>query len=232
MNLQGSIRDLQKRISQLYLDIGQRFSENSLIRELWESMGHDVSKQLHSLDVLPQSFWNQLKKHQAGLSESIGALKNLQINEIKDDGSLKGCFEQALSVEEPTILKIYVPIIRSLRENWTDQALDFYIMVKAHLARIVSVTKAFSGDPILIRRSNILLENFERGVQEPVPVTGVLPASKRLAGKTAASKNKPEKRPLSLQKRALPMIQHRKIHPARSKPLIRKVSLPQRRARR
>ncbi|NWG75414.1 MAG: hypothetical protein HXY24_12525 [Rubrivivax sp.] len=232
MNLQGSIRDLQKRLSQLYLNLGQRFSENSLIRELWDSMGHDVSRQLNSLNALPQSFWNQLKKHQDGLSESVGALKKLQVHEIKEDGSLKGCFEQALSVEEPTILKIYVPIIRSLRENWTDQALDFYIMVKAHLARIVSVTKAFSGDPVLIRRSNILLESFEKGVQEPISVPGMPPASKRLAGKTAATKKKPEKRSFTRQKRAHPLIKRRKILPAGSKPLVRKVSLPQRRARR
>lgn len=232
MNLQGSIKDLQKRLSHLYLKLGQRFSENILIRKLWDSMGSDVDKQLSSLSALPSSFWNQLQKHQDGVAESIGAVKSLQLIEKDKDGSLKSCFEQAFLFEEPMILKLYVPIIRSLRENWTDQALDFYIMVKAHLARIVDITRAFSGDPILVQRSNLLLESFERGVQGPPQPPSRPSAPKPLPDKAAAAKKKPEKRPNPATKRTHPVIQRAKIRPARSKPLISKVRLPQRRARR
>jgi len=234
MNLHGSITDLQKRVSQLYLKIGQRFSENSLIRELWSAMEHDLSQQLHSLNALPASFWNQLIKRQDGLIESIGSAKKFQVDDSKEDLSLKICFERALSVEEPTILKIYVPIIRSLRENWTDQVLDFYIMVKAHLARIMRVTQAFSGDPLIIQRSNLLLQNFEKEVQGPPPAP-----PKRVAAKAKAkvsqpvpSKKKVQKRHPHAPKRARSLVKRVKIRPARTKPLINKVSLSRSRARR
>ncbi len=64
MNLHGSIKDLQNKTVQLYLKLEHRFSENGLIRELWSAMANDVSQQIRSLNALPPSFWNQLKKDQ------------------------------------------------------------------------------------------------------------------------------------------------------------------------
>ncbi len=231
MNLHGSIRGLQKRLSQLYLKLGQRFSENNIIRDVWNAMQLDVSRQISSLDVLPPSFWNQMRKLQDGLLQSIGALSKMQTYETKEDGSLKSCFEQALAAEEPTILKIYVPIIRSLRDNWNERALDFYIMVKAHLARIVNVTQAFAGDPLLIHRSNLLLQNFEKEVQEQPPPPAARSASKPAAGEAAVVQKKPAKRVQSAGKKSHSLIRRAKMRSARPKPILRKVSLPRRRAR-
>lgn len=234
MNLHGSITDHQNRILQLYLKLEQRFKENSLIHELWGAMAHDVSQQVGSLNALPRSFWNQLKKNRDGLVEAIHSARKGQIIDKKEDMSLKSGFERTLEVEESTILKIYVPIIRSLRENWTDQALDFYIRVKAHLARIMRSTEAFSGDPIVVQRANALLQNFEKEVQEPhIPINSPIkkmqasPPRKAKAGIAAA------KRPRKAQKLARPLIIKRaKIRPGRAKPLIEKVGLRRRRAHR
>src|SRR5512135_2781708 len=102
MNLNGSIRNLQNKIVQLYLNLENRFSENPLIRELWTTMARDVSEQIQSLSKLPSSFWNQPKKEQdlallAAAESAIG-----QGTENEEDQSLKGCFSSALCLEEPT----------------------------------------------------------------------------------------------------------------------------------
>lgn len=162
MNLQGSITGLQDTVAQLYLELEHHFKENQLIRDLWGAMAHDVAQQKQSLNVLPPSFWNQLKSEKEEISEAVSESTKKQTAEKKEDQTLKSCFEIALLFEEPTTLKVYVPIIRKLRENWTDQALDFYIIVKAHLARIMRVTQFFAGDPIIIQRSNLLLQRFRK----------------------------------------------------------------------
>ena len=140
MNLHGSIADLQKATIQLYLKLQKRFKDNALIRELWESMAGDVSQQRDSLKALPPSFWNQVQKEHGELLQATIPYVRLQVTDKIKDIPLKGCIESALQFEEPTILKIYIPIIRSLRENPENPALDFYIMVKAHLARIARMT--------------------------------------------------------------------------------------------
>ncbi len=197
MNLHGSIADLQKSAIQLYLKLQQRFKDNVLIRELWSSMADDLSQQKSSLKALPPSFWNQLHKEHNELLQAVVTYARLQVTDNIKDLPLKSCIEGALQFEEPTILKIYIPIIRSLRENLTNPALDFYIMVKAHLARIARMTASFSGDPIIIQRSSLLLQTFEREVQEP-QVEVVIPQKKARAKsavkpKTAKKAAKPKK---------------------------------------
>ncbi len=235
MNLHGSITELQDRISKLYLKHEQQFSENSLIRDLWSAMAKDVAQQTSSLDALPVPFWNELKKGQDGLFEAIQAARQSQIIENKEDLSLRGCFAKTLSIEEPTILKVYVPIIRKLRENWTDHALDFYIMVKAHLARIVRITASYSGDPLLMQRSNVLLTNFEREVQEPhiaiLPSINHIRAAKPAAPAKTSQKTK-ARHAAKAPKKAHSPIKHAKIRAGRSKSIAAKVSLRRRRARR
>jgi hypothetical protein len=231
MNLHGSIRELQNTIVQLYLNLEHRFSENSLIRELWRAMAHDVSQQISSLNALPQSFWNQLKQDQDGFSIEVPESAKQQNVENEEDQSLRICFERALNVEEPAILKVYIPLIRRLRENLTAPALEFYIMVKAHLARIVRVTESFSGNPAIIQRSSLLLQAFEKEVQEP-RVEAVIPAKKK---KTKAVRVSQHKEPVkksrkvvqrgALQKRAT-------ILRSRAKHLVKKVGIQRRRARR
>ncbi len=200
MNLNRSMADLQKAAIQLYLKLQQRFKDNVLIRELWSSMANDLSQQRDSLKALPSSFWNQLQKEHNELLQTVVPYAHLQVTDNIKDMPLKSCIESSLQFEEPTILKIYIPIIRSLRENHTDPALDFYIMVKAHLARIARMTASFSGDPVIIQRSSLLLQSFEREIQEPL-VEVIVPIKRASARKvakprkTAAKKSSKAKKP-------------------------------------
>jgi len=90
-----------------------------------------------------------------------------QIFEIEGDISLTDSIDKAIQSEEAIILKIYVPLIRNLRKNWTGQALNFYIMVKAHIVGIKRVAEAFSGDPMVMRHAALLFQRFEKEIQEP-----------------------------------------------------------------
>ena len=216
MNLHGSIADLQKAAIQLYLKLQKRFKDNALIRELWESMAGDVSQQGDSLKALPPSFWNQLQKEQGELLQATIAYVRLQVTDNIKDIPLKGCIESALQFEEPTILKICIPIIRSLREDPENPALDFYIMVKAHLARISRMTASFSGDPVIIQRSSLLLQTFEREIQEP-PVEVIIPKAKPRARKSVkrSATSEARKSPLSRQKSQLNPQKKLRNRPAR-----------------
>jgi hypothetical protein len=230
MNLNGSVTELQNKLAQMYLKLEQRFKENGLVRELWTAMAHDVLQQVKSLKALPPSFWNQMKKDQQELLQAAVNSPLLQINEKTEDISLHGCFELALRLEEPAVLKIYAPIVRSLRKNLSTPSLDFYIMVKAHLARIARMTESFSGDPILIQRSNILTQSFEKEIQEPqIDRSRVL--KKIHAGKPAKDK-KPVQKKKSVSKPVHPLSKHAKLHHGRTKPLVKKVTLQRSRARR
>ena len=232
MSLQGSITEHQDAVIKFYHELEQRFSENQLIRDLWNAMAHDIMLQKRSMNVLPPSFWHQLKAGQNGLSRAISEASR-QISEKEDDPSLRRCFERTLAFEEPAILRIYVPIIRKLRENWTDRALDFYIIVKAHLARIMRITQMYAGDPVIIQRSNLLLQHFEKDVQEP-PAEVVQPVAHRVhagqppVGRYAVSH---AKKAASKQKTAPAIVKRAKSHHGRAKPLVEKI-LPRRRARR
>jgi hypothetical protein len=231
MNLHGSIIEHQNRIAQLYLKLEQRFSENFLIREVWCAMAKDVSQQVKSLNALPNSLWNHLKKNQNEFAESVLAARKTLNNDNKEDLPLRACFDRALQIEEPTILNIYVPIIRRLRENWTDQALDFYIMVKAHLARIARIAEAFSGDPLIIQRSSSLLNKFENEVQKPNMPIVLHGKTKKSAAKTPVPAYA-RKQTGKARKPARPLIKHSKIRSARAKPILSKIGIRRRRAQR
>ena len=167
MSLYGSIKEVQNNIEKLYLNLEQRFNENKLIRDLWSQMAKNVSQQVHSLHDLPKSFWIRFKKDQVELIEKIKTDIKPQSFEIEGDISLSDSIDKAIQSEEAIILKIYVPLIRNLRKNWTGQALNFYIMVKAHIVRIKRVAEAFSGDPIVMRHAALLFQKFEKEIQEP-----------------------------------------------------------------
>ncbi|MBN2241542.1 MAG: hypothetical protein JW793_02535 [Acidobacteria bacterium] len=167
MSLYGSIKEVQSAVEQYYLNLAQRFSENKLIGTLWGQMARDVSQQIRSLHELPKSLWARLQKDQSEWIEKIRADIKPQDYEIKRDISLSNCIDTAIRSEEAVILKIYVPIIRNLRKNWTGQALDFYIMVKAHAVRIQRAAQSFSGDPAIMQHANLLFQEFEKEIQEP-----------------------------------------------------------------
>ena len=229
MNLHGSIKELQNTIVQLYVKLEQRFSENHLISELWSAMAHDVSQQILSLNALPQSFWNELKKDRDGLSIEASESARHQSIDIEEDQSLGNCFDHALRIEEPTIMKVYAPLIRKLRENLTAPALDFYIMVKAHLARISRVTESFSGDPVVIQRSNSLLQAFEKEVQEP-HIEIRIPKKKKAHAIQTIHRKAPVKKPRKAAGKTRPIAKRAKILHSRAKPLVKKVGLQRRRA--
>ena len=227
MNLQGSITERQNSISHFYRKLENRFAGNSIIGALWSDMAHDISHQIGSLNALPSSFWSQLKKDPDGQLETAVRESNLQLIEVS---SLKSCLDLALQFEETTILKIYAPIIRNLRKNWTNAALDFYIMVKSHVARIVRVTESFAGDPVLIQRAHLLLRGFEKAVQDP-PID-VKHTIKRAPEIPMEPKKNLEDKFKKASKPAPLLAKHTKPHHSRTKPLAKKVDLPRRRARR
>jgi hypothetical protein len=233
MNLHGSITELQNAIVQLYHNLQQRFTENRMISELWSAMAHDISQQVSSLNELPSSFWSRLKNEQAGLADAIGSSAHPQISEKVADRPLRKCIELSLSIEEPIILKVYVPIISSLRENQANQSLDFYIMVKAHLARITRVTQSFSGDPLVIQRSNLLLQSFEKEVQEP-QATAVHKIAAAVHNPISAPKAKHETKPARTEAKRIshPLANRSLSRPGRMKSIVDKVEIRRRRARR
>src|SRR5207249_9011641 len=73
-----------------------------------------------------------------------------------------------------TILFPYTTLFRS-RKEWTDQALDFYILVNAHLTRLARLIGSTSGDPVLIKRCSDLVLQFERATQVPQSEPSVTP---------------------------------------------------------
>ena len=206
MSLYGSIKEVQSTTEKFYLELEQRFNGNKLISELWSQMAQDVAQQIVNLRDLPKSFWPHLNKDQDRLLETIKKEINPQNIENTADLSLSDCIGIAIRSEETIILKIYVPIIRNLRRNWTGHALDFYIMVKAHIVRIKRVAEAFSGDPDVMQHSALLFQGFKKEIQEP-EVEVVLkkkPARKSSSRGEKAGKPKPKKQPESKKAESKP----------------------------
>lgn len=196
MSLYGSIKEVQSGIEKLYLKLEQRFNENKLISHLWSQMAQDVSRQIHSLHDLPKSFWSRLKKDQVELIETITAEIKSQSSETEKDLSLSNCIDIAIRSEEVIILKIYVPLIRNLRKNWTGQALEFYIIVKAHIVRIKRIAEAYSGDPVVLQHSTLLFHGFEKEIQEPdIETIQKIKSARRRRRAVKAGKAKPKTKP-------------------------------------
>ncbi|MDI9613711.1 MAG: hypothetical protein QM330_11800 [Acidobacteriota bacterium] len=226
MNLQGSINERQNTLLKLYLSLKQRFTKNNLTIAFWNAMESDVADQIRNLKALPPAFWRQLK--QADDAPDLAAAGGQKDYALEKEGvpSLQSTFEIALAAEEPLILETYVPIIRALRKNRAGAALDFYILVKAHLARIVRGAKSFAGDPLLVQRANVLLQGFERELQdrqEPPP-----PVNRILAGPDAQKRKPAENKPKPAAAARKSPTKSRRNPP---KSPDKKVDLPRRRAR-
>jgi hypothetical protein len=185
MNLSGAIVEHQNSLLQLYRKLEERFEENGVIRTFWRDMTGDISLQIQSIKAFPPSLWNQLKSVPGNSFESA-------VKSVKEDArppsdissnSLRDCFEISLRLTEPVVLKIYARIIRMLRQNSTAPALNFYILVKTYVARLVRSIDSFTGDPLLIRRAQLLIVGLEKEVQEPAPEIRT-PASAPLPAKT------------------------------------------------
>lgn len=167
MTVLGSIARLQNLGVQFYADLAQVFSANNLIHETWASMSQDLKQQVDSVQSLPHSFWNRVKGEEGGLRESIRVCWTPQHLEKETDRTLRHFLSRSLDFEEPLILKVYAPLIRHLRAEWSGQVLDLYIMVKAHVSRLLQVIRSFSGDPASIHRATSLFQTFEKEVQVP-----------------------------------------------------------------
>ena len=203
MNLTDAIGVHQNSLLQLYRKLEKRFAENSVIRTLWHDMAGDISSQIQSLAALPPSLWNEFKN--ASDDDFESAIKNISLP-LPDltDISLRDGFEISLQLTEPVVLKIYSRVVGSLRKNSTAQSLNFYMLVKTYITRLIRTTESFAGDPMLTNRAQMLLQRLEKEIQDSVRESKKPPndAAPKPA-KTVASK--PSKAvPVSAKTKTLP----------------------------
>jgi hypothetical protein len=227
--LRGSLSQLHRSVARYYTELQQRFEGNYLIRELWASMSHDQQAQLESLKKLPSSFWMALKDQEKELMRTADQLSPAGTDH--QGVPLYTCLAQTIDLEEPIILKIYAPLTRRLRSTWTELALDFYVMVKAHIARVAQSIQLFSGDPSLSQRCALLLQNFEKEVQGPPEIPEI--AARKQVKKPASTRRvigKANRRQKPAARKREPLRSRVKVA-KRAKPLVAKIKLRTRRAR-
>lgn len=242
MNLSGSLARLQLAGSKHYLQLSERFSGNPLIRDSLSAMAQDLSHHAESLHTLRPKFWKLLRSEEKTLCRAVEEVAlDWRAKDNHEAGSLHHCFTHIIALEEPITLKLYSPLIYRLRTEWTDTALDFYVIVRAHLTRLARLMRSFSGDPALVQRCNDLIERFEREAHGPEPQV-VKPARKplkavrssRASRKTAGAARKPaaSRRRLPLKKASRVATGRPKPQPKRAKPLLKGIKIARRRARR
>jgi hypothetical protein len=223
--IRTSLLKLQNTRTKLYLNTAKQFTSNRLIHLTWLSLAGGVNQQTATLKSLPSSFWKLLDGQDARmLLDAIG--RTLKVDVVMNGGetSLKNCFTQTLDLEEPVIVEIFAPIVRILKANWTEQALDIYIMARSHLTQLIRLIEPFCGEPSLIQRCTLLVQRFEQEVQRvpAIESKGTLKArkvSRKAARKTAAKRERH-----AVAARPPHIVQH-------PKPLVREIKLARRRAR-
>jgi hypothetical protein len=238
MIFKSSVEKSQRSGAQFYRYLAQVFESNQLIRDTWAAMSHDLEQQASSLVTLPPSLWKRLKVGAEPLLAALKTSMSAQPIEKNGNSSLHSCFERTLDLEEPLILKAYVPIIRQLRGESTDRALEFYIMVKAHVNRLLLLIQPFEGDPGVLQRVVGLQEKFEREVQAPDPAF-VMQTRRRLYAAVASTHRSDAKKahkpkasartPKGAKKRL--RLGNRPLPAKRGKPLVGKLELRRSRAR-
>ena len=242
MTLFASLTKLEKNASRAYLKLSQHFSGNTLIRDTWATMSQDMEQQAASLRALRLLLKKELKSQEktaiAAIKETT-AVVNLAVPRAAGDWSLHHCFTRSLDFEEPLTLKVIPPLIYQLRKEWTDQALDFYILVNAHLTRLARLIGSTSGDPVLIKRCSDLVLQFERATQVPQSEPSVTPkrADRRVArsARVAHPVVKRARKARLLARAPKPSRTLAKGAGAltkRAKPLLKNIKLARRRARR
>ncbi|MGD0308909.1 MAG: hypothetical protein ABSC02_06430 [Acidobacteriota bacterium] len=226
-----SLSKLQRASAKYYLQLRQRFVANVLVSEMWGSMEQDLLAQAEGIKKLPSAFWMSLQKQEAELARAAESLYTRFSAE--QGGALTACFSRTFELEEPVILSIYAPLIRRLRTNWTEVALDFYVLVRARIIKLARLIQTYAGDPALCQRCSVLLVNLDKEIQEPnkVEVSRKRQTSKKSAGhvkrpvKAAAGRSKlaaAEKSPARQRDRVA----------KRAKPLVKEIGISRRRARR
>ena len=220
LTLRGSLSQLQRHIARYYSNLQQRFEGNTLVSGMWATMGHDLQAQVENLKKMPASFWSSLKDQEGQLAQAA------HVTLPTVEGPLRSCLEQTLALEEPVILKVYAPLIHRLRSDWTEMALDFYVLIKAHISRLAQSIQMFSGDPALSLRCVVLLQNFEKEVQGQVKIAPVKEKPQRRKARTKPTRVKIQAARTKRAVRAIDKISKR------AKPLVQKIEIPRRRAQR
>jgi hypothetical protein len=243
MSLHGFIGKLQYSCAGIYLDLTKSFAENGLFRETLASLAQDKEEQAKCLQALPSKYWNRHKEEKELFAAVKECISLLQKRENETDRSMDRILSKAFDFEEPIVLRIYAPLIRNLRTEWTDHTLDFYILTKAHVVRLSRIAQSFSGNPVIIQRSLTLLENFEKAVQ--APDASLFPEKRQAGPKRTAKISKVAKIALANKKSAprlkktgvkhslkTPCLTDRaKVIQKHAKPPLKKISLARRRAR-
>ena len=116
-----------------------------------------MEHQKEALGALTRFSRNELKTWEEEFKKTDHIWKALRMPEKFEGTSLPAHLSVSLDLETPLILKFYAPLIRLLRSRETADALDFYIIVKAHVTRLMRIIQSFAGDPALIKRSSVLL---------------------------------------------------------------------------
>jgi len=232
MSLRGPLARQQRTVAKFYRDLARCFPDNALVLESWESMAGDLEQQAESLQSIPQRFWSQLGESEQIVEKALSDSPRPNAGALSGDHSIRNSFSLALHLEEPMTLGVCAPLIRKLRLESRGHGLDYYIMVKAHLARLNRLVRQFSGDPVLIQKATSLLDGFEHEVQAPgipVPVRPrKVPRAKpraRAASGRAGARKKATGTTTALKGRAKKVA-------SRTKRLVAKVALRTRRARR
>ncbi len=237
MNLQGSVSRFLKTGSIFYNKRADCFSQNQIVRDAWLRLAGDMDLQASSLKNLPPAFWKEIEADRHDLVETVG-----RGFPVRGDSRpcetvlLEEWIGQSLSLEEPVVLRIYAPLIHRLRRAWTNRALDFYVIVKSHVAGLMRLVQTYCGDPALIQRASSLLENFEKEAQEPeFPVKPALTKTKPRKHTAAARATKPKARTARMPSRKVPtrpLASRSRSVAKTAKPLVRKIRISSRRARR
>jgi hypothetical protein len=226
-----SLSKLQRASAKYYLQLQQRFAANVLVSEMWGSMEQDLLAQAEGIKKLPSAFWMSLQKQEAELARAAESLYTGFSGE--QGGTLTACLSRTFELEEPVILSIYAPLIRRLRADWTEVALDFYVLVRARIIKLARLIQTYAGDPALCQRCAVLLVNLDKEVQEPnkVAVSRKRQTSQKSAGpvkrpvKAAAGRSK-----LAVSKKS-PARQRDRVA-KHAKPLVKEIGISRRRARR
>jgi len=237
MNLRGSLARFLKTGSVFYQKRANCFNHNQIVKDAWLRLAEDMARQASSLKSLPSAFWKEIQLEQEDLVTGIAKGFPTKGNSRPcETVPLQESIGQSLLLEEPVVLKVYAPLVRKLRSTWSNRNLDFYVIVKAHVTGLIRLVQTYCGDPALIQRATSLLENFEREAQEPEFVAPRKDARKtkaRKRGTVPAARPKPRtaRKPSRKTSRRHLASRSRSVT-KRAKPLVRKIRLSSRRARR
>lgn len=220
--------------------ISDQFGGNPLIHEKWLAIGNELEKQLAGIKNLPPSFWKMLDVSEAKpLLETVTSALDLNLGVASGEVALRQHFTHTMEIEEPIILRVYAPIVRMLRANWTGRSLDFYVMIRSHLTQLIRLIEPFCGEPLLTQRCSMLVQRFEQELQHrPVVEREVRRKAGRVSRKPARRiSSRPGRKVLRVAKAKKAMqtrhaIRSRAPRVAKSpKPLVRNIKLARRRAR-